>query len=72
MDVDIFPINAELEVRCLWVVKLLFQRLSHSQEVIVLWREKTGTHTDPTILKLWQQKDDNYSNEMNQAPVPKM
>lgn len=66
VDIDVFSINTELEVRCLWVVKLLFQRLSHSQEIIMFWRgEKNGTHTDPTTLELWQQKDNNYSNETN-------
>lgn len=37
MDVDVLPVDAEFEVRGLWIVKLFFKRLGHSQEIIMLW-----------------------------------
>lgn len=40
VDVDVFALDTELEVCCLRVVKLFLQGLSHSQEVMVLWRDK--------------------------------
>lgn len=36
MDMDVLPVDAEFEVRGLWIVKLFFKRLSHSQEIIML------------------------------------
>lgn len=47
VNIDIFAVNAELEVSCLWVVKLFLQRLRHGQEVIMLWREKRDPRTHP-------------------------
>lgn len=44
MDVDVFAVNAELEVSGLRVVELSLQRLSHGQIVVMLWGNKEHTH----------------------------
>lgn len=36
MDMDVLPVDAEFEVGGLWIVKLFFKRLGHSQEIIML------------------------------------
>lgn len=42
MYMDVLPVDAEFEVRGLWIVKLFFKRLGHSQEIIMLLRTNTA------------------------------